>query len=110
MESDDPMTIQIINQVSENIDADNIPSMITDCHYLAVQIAEAIPSAYANKLTNDSNNGFLSTFQNVITGKLQDADTSKKLISMLSGPVCETLNGIQSKMDEKIKGFKQNLF
>ena len=29
---------------------------------------------------------------------------------MLSGPVCETLNGIQSKMDEKLKGFKQNLF
>jgi hypothetical protein len=110
MDSTDPMTIHIIDEVSNKIDADNIPDMITDCHYLAVQIAEAIPTAYANKLTSDSNNGFLSTFQEVITGKLQDSDTSKKLISMLSGPVCETLNGIQSKMDEKIKGFKQNLF
>ena len=110
MDESDPMTIHIINEVSEKIDADNIPDMITDCHYLTVQIAEAIPAAYANKLTSDSNNGFLSQFQNVITGKLQDNDTSKKLISMLSGPVCETLSGIQSTMDEKLKGFKQNLF
>jgi hypothetical protein len=110
MDASDPMTIHIIDEVSSKIDADSIPDMITDCHYLAVQIAEAIPTAYANKLTSDSNNGFLSQFQNVITGKLQDGDTSKKLISMLSGPVCETLNGIQSKMDEKLKGFKQNLF
>jgi hypothetical protein len=109
MDASDPMTIEIINKVSENIDADNIPDMITDCHYLTVQIADAIPTAYANKLTTD-NNGFLSQFQNVITGKLQDSDTSKKLISMLSGPVCETLNGIQSTMDEKIKGYKHNLF
>ena len=110
MDASDPMTIHIIDEVSSKIDADSIPDMITDCHYLAVQIAEAIPTAYTNKLTSDSNNGFLSQFQNVITGKLQDGDTSKKLISMLSGPVCETLNGIQSKMDEKLKGFKQNLF
>jgi hypothetical protein len=110
MDASDPMTIHIIDEVSSKIDANSIPDMITDCHYLAVQIAEAIPTAYANKLTSDSNNGFLSQFQNVITGKLQDGDTSKKLISMLSGPVCETLNGIQSKMDEKLKGFKQNLF
>jgi hypothetical protein len=110
MDATDPMTIHIIDEVSNKVDADSIPDMITDCHYLAVQIAEAIPTAYANKLTSDSNNGFLSQFQNVITGKLQDGDTTKKLISMLSGPVCETLNGIQSKMDEKLKGFKQDLF
>ena len=110
MDESDPMTIHIIDEVSDKIDADNIPDMITDCHYLTVQIAEAIPSAYANKLTSDSSTGFLSQFQNVITGKLQDNDTTKKLISMLSGPVCETLNGIQSTMDEKLKGFKQNLF
>ena len=110
MDATDPMTIHIIDEVSNKVDANSIPDMITDCHYLAVQIAEAIPTAYANKLTSDSNNGFLSQFQNVITGKLQDGDTTKKLISMLSGPVCETLNGIQSKMDEKLKGFKQDLF
>jgi len=110
MDASDPMTIHIIDEVSSKVDANSIPDMITDCHYLAVQIAEAIPTAYANKLTSDANNGFLSQFQNVITGKLQDGDTTKKLISMLSGPVCETLNGIQSKMDEKLKGFKQDLF
>jgi len=110
MNESDPMTIHIIDEVSNKIDADNIPDMITDCHYLTVQIAEAIPSAYANKLTADSGEGFLSQFQSIITGKIQDNDTSKKLISMLSGPVCETLNGIQSTMDEKLKGFQQNLF
>jgi len=110
MDESDPMTIHIIDEVSNKIDADNIPDMITDCHYLTVQIAEAIPAAYSNKLTSDSNEGFLSQFQNVITGKLQDNDTTKKLISMLSGPVCETLNAIQSTMDEKLKGFKLNLF
>ena len=110
MDENDQMTMEIINKVSENIDNNSIPDLITDCHYLTVQIAEAIPSAYASKLTSDSNNGFLSQFQNVISGKLQDSDTSKKLISMLSGPVCETLNGIQTTMDEKLKGFQQNLF
>jgi hypothetical protein len=108
-EKDSEFTKEVVNDVVKGIDLDNIPSLLTNPDALTVKIAEAIPMAYSNSILNqDQKSGVLGNIQTTMHDALLDKEITKKLTSMLSGPVRQALEGMESKMGSKLENWKES--